>query len=408
MFEELKALFEQFKAANDERLKQIEAKGHADPLLESKVDRINAALGEKETEISAMKAQLDAAEAKINRFGGGNGQTEEEAALAEHKAAFKAYFQKGNRAAMDAYEIKGAMSDGSDPDGGYAIPPDLDRNIGATLVNMSAMRRLSNVITRGIGYYKLYNVHGTASGWVGETDPRPTTGTPSLKKIVPYFGQFYANPATTQDALDDLFFDVESFLNQEVTTEIEKQESVFVNGNGINKPKGILAFPTATTSDATRAFGTIETIKSGDASAFAAVTATASPFDKLIDITSAMKPGHRNGASWLMNKATLGYFRKLKSTLEGEYLMTLPTLAAPGTILGYSYDEDENMPDIAAGALPILFGNLKRAYTIVDVMGTRVIRDNLTNKPYVSFYTTKRTGSMLEDSEAVKFLLIGA
>jgi HK97 family phage major capsid protein len=88
--------------------------------------------------------------------------------------------------------------------------------------------------------------------------------------------------------------------------------------------------------------------------------------------------------------------------------MTLPTEATPGKILGYEYCEDENMPDIGAGALPIIFGNLKEAYTIVDVVGTRILRDPYTNKPYVMFYITKRVGGFATNTEAVKVIKISA
>jgi HK97 family phage major capsid protein len=401
MFEELKALFEQFKTANDERLKQIEAKGHADPLLEAKVDRMNDDLGVKET---AIKARIDEVEAKFNRLGKGGGQTEEEIAHAEHKAGFKAFMRKGKEDGLRELEIKNAISDGSNPDGGFAVPIELDRNIGATLINMCAMRRLANVITAGIGYQKLYNIHGTVSGWVGETTARPVMANSQLAKLTPFFGEIYVNPAATQQSLDDIFFDVESWIVQEASSEIAKQEGAYLNGTGTNQPKGLLAYTTAATTDATRAFGTLQHVPTGAAGAFLPVTATYSPFDALIDLTSALKVAHRNGAQFLMNKATLGALRKLKSTLSGEYLMTLPTAATPGTILGYGYDEDENMPDIAANALAIAFGNFKSAYTIVDVMGTRILRDPYTNKPYVSFYITKRTGGMLENSEALKLL----
>jgi HK97 family phage major capsid protein len=403
MFEELKALFEQFKTANDERLKQIEAKGHADPLLEAKVDKMNDALGEKET---AIKARIDEVEAKFNRLGKGGGQTEEELTHAEHKIAYQAFIRRGKEDGLRELEVKSAISDGSNPDGGFAVPIELDRNIGATLVNMSAMRRLSNIITAGIGYQKLYNVHGTVSGWVGETTARPTTANSQLAKLTPFFGEIYANPAATQQSLDDIFFDVEAWINQEVGTEFAKQEGAFLNGTGVNQPKGLLAYATASTTDATRAFGTLQYIATGAAAAFLPVTATYSPFDALIDLTAALKVAHRNGAQFLMNKATLGVLRKLKSTLSGEYLMTLPTAATPGTILGYGYDEDENMPDIGAGAFPIAFGNFKSAYTIVDVMGTRILRDPYTNKPYINFYVTKRVGGMLENSEAVKLIKV--
>ena len=206
----------------------------------------------------------------------------------------------------------------------------------------------------------------------------------------------------------ELFFDVESWIVQEVATEFEKQEGAFLTGDGLNKPKGLLSFSTATTSDATRAFGTIETIKTGDANGFATVSATASPFDILEDTVAALKAGYRNGSSWLMNKKTLALLRKVKTATTGEYVYQPPNGTAPGAIWGYSYDEDENMPDVGAGALPIAFGSFKRAYTIVDVMGTRIIRDPYTNKPYVGFYVTRRTGGMLENSEAIKFVLVSA
>lgn len=408
--QEIKALLDtiraedkQFREDNDKRLKQIEAKGHADPLLEEKVDKQVKALVDMEL---AIKARIDEAEAKFNRLGKGGGQTEEELAHAEHKKAYSAFMRKGVTDGLRELEVKNAISDGSDPDGGYAVPVELDRNISETLINMSAMRRLCNVITAGVGYQKLFNVHGTASGWVGETDTRSETGTSALKRLTPFFGEMYANPAATQNSLDDIFFDVEGFINSEVAKEFSKQEGAFLTGNGTNKPKGLLAYATAATADATRAFGTIQHIATGAAAALPTVTATVSVFDPLIDMTTALKQGYRNGSSWLMNKSTLGAFRKAKTTLEGEYLMTLPTEATPGKILGYTYDEDENMPDIGADALAVAFGNFKEAYTIVDVVGTRILRDPYTNKPYVMFYTTKRVGGFLENSEAVKVLKV--
>ena len=67
-------------------------------------------------------------------------------------------------------------------------------------------------------------------------------------------------------------------------------------------------------------------------------------------------------------------------------------------LAGYGIAENEQMPDIAADAKAIAFGNFKRGYTIVDRIGTRILRDPYTNKPVCRFYTTKRTGGMLVDS----------
>jgi HK97 family phage major capsid protein len=76
----------------------------------------------------------------------------------------------------------------------------------------------------------------------------------------------------------------------------------------------------------------------------------------------------------------------------------------PSTILGYAVAEAPGMPDVATNTFPIAFGNWQRGYTVVDRIGTRVLRDPYTNKPYVGFYATKRVGGMVVDSEAIKVL----
>lgn len=105
-----------------------------------------------------------------------------------------------------------------------------------------------------------------------------------------------------------------------------------------------------------------------------------------------------------MNSTTLGAVRKLKDS-TGNYLWS-PSLIAgqPSQILGYGVEENADIPDIATGNISVAFGNWKRGYLIVDRMGTRVLRDPYTNKPYVHFYTTKRVGGMLQDSLAIKLL----
>lgn len=404
--EDVQKAFHDFKTLNEESQKK-----QGDVLLAAAVDRANAAITDAETR---LKARIDEAEAKFNRLGKSGGRSEEDQLAVDHKAAYQKFIRNGKSEglvdieARSGFDVKNAIQTGSDPDGGFAVPIELDRNINSTLINMCAMRRLANVITAGPGYFKLFNVHGTSSGWVGETQVRTETTTSVLKKLAPFFGETYANPMASQNSLDDIFFDVESWIVQEVATEFEKQEGSFLTGNGVNKPKGLLSFPTATTADATRAFGTVETIKTGDASAFPTISATFSPFDVLEDTVAALKAGYRNGSSWLMNKKTVALLRKVKTATTGEYVYQPPNGTAPGAIWGYSYDEDENMPDVGAGALPIAFGNFKRAYTIVDVMGTRIIRDPYTNKPYVGFYVTRRVGGMLENSEAIKFVLVSA
>ena len=69
---------------------------------------------------------------------------------------------------------------------------------------------------------------------------------------------------------------------------------------------------------------------------------------------------------------------------------------------------DDNVANIGAGAYLIWFGNFKRAYLIVDRIGTRVLRDPYTSKPYILFYTTKRVGGGIVMYEAIKAMKIAA
>lgn len=388
--------FSEFKKTNDERLEKL-AKGQPDPLLDGKLDGIN----QKLSELEGVKKTLEDALKKGNRIGG-QGDTNE--AVEEHKKAFDGYMRKGREDGLRELEEK-AINLGTDADGGYGVPEDLDRNITQLERDLSVMRSLCNVISVGSEEYKkLVNVGGASSGWVGETDARPETPGPKLAQIAPFFGEIYANPAVTQKALDDIFFDVEAWLASELSWEFDEQEGgAFITGNGTNKPKGFLAYANSAVTDkaGTRPFGTLQFVKSG------AAAALSNP-DCLIDLIHSLKRGYRKNAVFLGNGLTLAALRKLKDN-EGNYLWR-PGLEAgqSGVLLGYAYEEDEAMPDIAADSIPLAFGDFKRGYTIADVRGTRVLRDPFTNKPFVNFYTTKRVGGGLMDSLAIKLLKISA
>ena len=126
----------------------------------------------------------------------------------------------------------------------------------------------------------------------------------------------------------------------------------------------------------------------------------------LIDLVHSLKAGHRQGASFVMNSATLAEVRKLK-TANGAFLWQPGMVdGQPDRLLGYPVVEAEDMPDIAAGACPIAFGNFRHGYLIAERSATQVLRDPFTNKPFVHFYATKRVGGQVLDSNAIKLLKI--
>ncbi|MDV7916454.1 phage major capsid protein [Pseudomonas aeruginosa] len=387
--EELGAKFDEFKQKNDKRVEALEAeKGK----LVEQVETLNEKLGQLDDMKSALEKEL----AGMKRPDGTGTK-----AASEHKAAFMQFVRKGIDTGLGELQAK-ALQIGVDADGGYAVPEELDRNIIELLRDESPMRQVCNQITVGTPDYKrLVNLGGAGSGWVGETAPRPETSTPTLAQINAVMGELYANPQATQTSLDDMFFDAEGWLNSEVGREFsEKEGSAFLLGDGVNKPKGLLAYPFAVAGDKTRPYGTLQRLVSGNAGALNG--------DNLIDLVQAVKAGYRRAGVWMMNNLTVAYVRKLKDS-EGNYLWR-PGLEVgqPSSLLGYGITENEDMPDIAADANALAFGDFKRAYTIVDRIGTRVLRDPYTNKPYVGFYTTKRVGGLLVDSQAVKVLTLSA
>jgi HK97 family phage major capsid protein len=297
-----------------------------------------------------------------------------------------------------------SMRTDSNPDGGYTVPREIDGVIDSLLLLQVPMRQVANIVTVTSGeYHKLMNLRGAVSGWVGETEDRPETGTPQLADIEPPIGEVYANPSLTQRILDDSTFDLASFIGDNIVDEFAQQENIaFTAGNGIKKPIGFLAYPTASTADGTRSFGTLQFLGSGNSAGFA----TTNPGDNLYDLLSSLKASYRSGpgVGWQMNSTTLGIVRKFKDG-QGNYLWQQSLQAGqPDLLLGYPVYPNESMQDLGANAFPVAFGNWKRGYTIVDRIGVKLLRDPYTKKGWVNFYTTKRVGGAVVDSQAIKLL----
>ncbi len=397
--EELGHAFEAFKAENDKRLKAIEEHGHAPADLEQKVSELSATI----TNLQQVKDRLDHLEAVANRptFGG---SAEIEKAKAEHSQAFSAYFRKGREDGLRDLEIQAALTTQSDPDGGFIVPEEVDTEISRVLGAETAMRMLATVRVVGSATYKkIVNVGGASSGWVGEEESRGETNTPQLKELDYPAMELFAEPRATQSMLDDGSLDIAEWLADEVSIEFSEQEgNAFITGNGVKKPRGILSYPAV--ANASYSWGNLGYIASGAAGAFAA----SNPSDKLIDLVHALRRGYRRNAAFLMNDLTLAEARKFKDA-NGNYIWRAGLEAgAPETLLGKPVEVDDYMPDVAANSLSIVFGDFRRGYVITDRMGTRVLRDPYTNKPYVKFYTTKRVGGGVQNFEAIKVMKFAA
>lgn len=398
---DLKKTFEAFKTEHTEELDAIK-KGQADVVKSEKVDRINS-------DITKLQKSLDDVNQTVAALRVGGSGDLPDPAVKEHAQAFNKWFRKGDRA-IDAnlhdLEVKAALSTDSDPDGGYLVPEEMSDTIDRVVGTVSAMRELATVLPIGTDTYKkLVNMGGAGSGWVGEKDSRPETDTPTLRELIFNTQELYANPATTQKALDDARLDIAAWLANEVAIEFAEQEgAAFISGDGVNKPRGILGYDTV--ANASYSWGKVGFVKSGVATALTDGSNNGS--DALISLYYALKQQYRNGAQWLMADSVMETVRKFKDG-DGNYLWSPATASGEvPTFLGKPVRTDDNMDAVAAGKFPIAFGNFQRAYLIIDRFGTRVLRDPYTNKPYVHFYTTKRVGGGIQNFEALKLLKVSA
>ena len=393
---EMMRTFEAFRQANDERLASLEKRG-GDVLLEEKVARINEA-------VSTHQRQLDYINLKSARPQLGSERSGPQSyATREHRSAFDTYVRQGESSGLRALEVK-ALSVGSSPDGGYLVPNETETAIGQRLTLISPIRSIAGQRTISANVYnKPFMTAGPAAGWVGETDSRSQTTTPTLAELQFPAMELYAMPAATQTLLEDSAVNIDQWIAGEVEQVFAQQEgTAFVSGDGTNKPKGFLSYTII--AESSWAWTKIGYVPTGAAGAFD----TDAPVDAIIDLVYALKAGYRQNGNFVMNRKTQAAVRKLKDA-DGDYLWSPPTAASGrASLLTYPVVEAEDMPDIAANAYAIAFGDFRSGYLVVDRAGVRVPRDPFSAKPYVLFYTTKRVGGGVQDFDAIKLLKFAA
>lgn len=392
--------WETFKETHAAKQAEINSK-FDDVVTTEKLERVNASLGELTSAMDDMNAKI--AGLSVNGGGEVDGRTEAER---DYSAKFAEWFRSGEgerglKSLAKNGGIRAAYSVGSDPDGGYTAPVEWDRTITDKRVEVSPMRRYASVQSvSGQGFKKLYNLRGTEAAWVGETAARPETDGSTLAEYEFAFGEIYAQPAATERILEDSEIDIAAWLAGEVNTEFARQEGLaFVNGDGVNKPKGLLRFDAATETALPAAqrhpLGPITEVNSAAAAALTP--------DGLVDLIYDLPEDRAVGAALYANRKTHAVIRKMKDG-QNNYLWQPPFQAGqPAMILGVPAHELSGLPDVAANAIPVVYGNMAEGYRIFDRVGVSVLRDPYTNKPYVLFYTRQRIGGGLWNPEWLRY-----
>lgn len=332
-------------------------------------------------------------------------------AYAAYEKAFGKLLRTDSKA-FDPADFKSLMQVGSDPDGGYWVPVQMQMDIIQKIHETSPMRQICDVLTILTDSVTWPNDVNdlTSGGFVGETETRGETATPETGETTIYVREQYAMPIVTQKLLDMASLNVEAWLSAKIADKFRRVENNrFVVGTGVKAPRGFLDYSGAavTTDDATRAWGVIQYVPSGAAGAFPKVSGSvADDPNSLITLISKVKPDYLPGAVFVMNRATEASVRKLKDA-DGRYLVGFGDLrdnARGFNLLGYPIANAEDMPNVASNSFSIAFGNFRVGYQIVDGRGMRMLRDPYTTKGRVKFYTTKWTGGDLLNSDAIKLM----
>lgn len=420
--------FEAFKEAHAAELKKADAVT-SDKLakIESALDAAVEAKAKIDAALLAERKEREDLELRLSRKGGGAddraeierkdfghhlrsafpGKAPEEissADFANYKSGLGIYLRKGEKV-LDGAQFK-AMSVGGDPDGGFLVTPDMSGRITKKVYETSPIRQIANV--QAISSDKLEGIEDldeAAAGWVGETQSRGDTTTPQVGKYAIEAFEVYAKPKATQKLLDDGSVDIEAWLAEKVATKIARVENLaYVRGTGAAQPRGFTSYPALSDDGSGVTWGSLGYVPSGASADFSATN----PADRLFDLIGTLKTEYLTNARFVTRRSVITKIRKFKDG-DGAYLWQ-PSLGAglPELLAGYPITRAEDMPALSANSMSLAFGDFAQGYQIVDRLGLRTLRDPYSDKPYIVFYTIKRTGGAVVNFEAIKLMKFAA
>ncbi len=320
-----------------------------------------------------------------------------------HKKAFGAYVRTGDDDGLRGLVLEGkAMSTAVNADGGYLVDPQTANTIRSMLVSTSSLRSIANVVQiDATSFDVLIDRSEVGSGWATEAAATTETATPTIERISIKLHELSAMPKASQRLLDDSAFDVEGWLAGKIATRfIRAEASAFVNGTGVDQPKGIM-LPTKV-ANASWIWGQLGYIPTGAAADFAAVNAS----DCIVNLVYALTADYRANGNFVMNSKTAGAVRKMKDA-DGRFMWGDSLQAGePARLMGYPVLIAEDMPDVGTNTFPIAFGDFRAGYTIAERPDLRILRDPFSAKPNVLFYAAKRVGGDITDFAAIKLLKV--
>ena len=303
--------------------------------------------------------------------------------------AYKKAFWAQTRARHDMTpEMRNALREGADTEGGYLVPDEYEKTLVQGLTENTVIRAHAHVITTSSGLHKIPVVasHGSAA-WIDEKGAY-TESDESFGQVQLDAHKVGTVIKVSEELLNDSAFNLESYIASEFVRRIgDKEKEAFLTGNGTGKPLGILA------------------ATGGGQVGVTAAKVNEITADELIDLFYSLKAPYRKNAVWILNDTTIKLIRKLKDG-SGQYLWQ-PAIkdGEVGTILGRPFFTSPYAPQAEAGAKSVIFGDLSY-YWIGDRQGITFKRLNelYAGNGQVGFLASKRLDGKTVLPEAIQIL----
>jgi len=293
----------------------------------------------------------------------------------------------------------------TDAAGGFAVPEEISRAVDNLVLKQSFIVENVNNVQAGTSDYKeLISVNETSYAWATESGSRSSQTEPTLRQRTPTWGELYTVLRASNWSLEDIFFNVESWLTDNASEAFANglSQSVY-NGNGSGQLTGIFNSAPVTTDDGSP-------LRSAEVIEYIPISSPSSPYTSsgitaktLIDLVYAAKPQYAANGKFAMNRVTQAHVRKLTDS-TGQFLWQ-PSLQAgqPDLLLGYPVFTWENLGNpTTPNAFPVVFGDFRRAYTLVTRSAMSILRDPITAYGFTQFYLARRFGGILTNNDAIK------
>lgn len=370
---------------------------------------------------AAKLEKVDRGQIVDTRSDGGEVETPEaqsEKRAKEYEQAFSQYLRFGmepldieQRQLLLAHDVNRnpelrAQGVATNTAGGYLVPPGYRRVMQEVMKAYGGLMNYANVITTDSGQplqWPTVDETGNIGAILAEntqiSQAAVTWGTRTLGAYV-----YTSNLVLVSlQLLQDSAFDLDQWLPTQLGRRIGRAQAAhFITGTGSGQPTGIT---TNVTVGKTGATGQTLTIT----------------YDDLIDLEHSVDPAYRvparygygdvqgmdadnQSAMYVLNDSSLKVIRKLKDTQGRPLWVPVPAPGFPATINGWPYVIDQGMPNMAANAKSILFGDIKAGYIIRQVQGIQMVRltERYMDFLQVGFFGFSRLDAAPDDPNAVK------